>query len=389
MKICHLITRMIIGGAQENTLFTCRGLVEKGHEVVLVTGSTSGPEGNLLEQISIPGLRIIEVPHLVRELSLRSDLLAFFALRKFFLQEQFDVVHTHSSKAGFLGRLAAVSAGVPLVFHTIHGQAFHPYQAAWKNCLFITAEKIAARGSTKIFAVAQAMIDQALRANIGRKEQYLVNYSGMDIATFMFAQRDTELREKLAIPPQALVVGTVARLFELKGYEYLIEAAPEIVQAIPQIHFLIVGDGIYRERYEQMIAKQGLTDHFTFAGLVPPEQIPSYLAQMDILVHLSLREGLPRAVVQALANRKPVVAFPLDGTPEVVLPEKTGLLCKTGDVPEVAQAIIRLATHPEMRQEMGTAGQKWVQHRFDWHYMVDQIEKVYQQELATLKDKNR
>ena len=377
LKICHVITRMIIGGAQENTLLTCRGLVEKGHDVTLLTGPTDGPEGKLLEKYQVPGLRIVEEPTLVREISPWTDLRSIFRLQKFFEKERFDVVHTHSSKAGVSGRIAARRAGVPLVMHTVHGQAFHQYQSRLKNAIYILGEKVAARYCDRILAVAQAMIDQCVAAGVAPREKYAVNYSGMDLQSFLDAKPDPELRARLGIPAGVPVVGKIARLFELKGYEHLIEAAPAIVQAVPNVRFLIVGDGKHGPLYKQMIAEKGLTSHFAFAGLVPPHEVPRYTALMDALVHLSLREGLPRTVVQALAAGKPAVGYALDGTPEVILDGKTGFLCQPGDVRAVEKAVIRLLTEPGLAGTMGSAGRELVRVRFDWHTMTDQIEQEY------------
>lgn len=377
LSICHVITRMIIGGAQENTLLTCRGLVERGHHVTLLTGPTCGPEGKLLEKYCIPGLRIVEEPTLVREISPWTDWRCYRRLRQFFAAERFDVVHTHSSKAGIVGRVAARRAGVPLVMHTVHGQAFHPYQSALKNALYIALERFAARHCDRILAVAQAMVDQCVAAKVAPREKYAVNYSGMELQPFLEARPDPELQKQLGLPPGAPVVGKIARLFELKGYEYLIEAAPAVAAAIPDVRFLVVGDGPHGPAYRQRIAELGLERHFVFAGLVPPYEVPRYTALMDILVHLSLREGLPRTVVQGLASGKPAVGFPLDGTPEVILDGRTGLLCPVGDTAAVAAALVRLLRDPEERLRLGMAGRELVRARFDWRTMAAQIEQEY------------
>ena len=166
MKICHVITRMIVGGAQENTLLSCRGAVEAGHDVTLVTGPSPGPEGELLKRVSCPGLKIVECPHLVRAISPLTDLKAYSFLKKLFREEKYDVVHTHSSKAGIVGRFAAKAAHVPFVAHTIHGLAFHRYEKFWKNFIYIASERAAAPCGKRIYAVAQAMIDQSLAAGI-------------------------------------------------------------------------------------------------------------------------------------------------------------------------------------------------------------------------------
>lgn len=386
MKICHVITRMIVGGAQENTLFTCIGLAKAGHEVTLVTGQSLGAEGMLLAQEQAPGIRIIEMPHLVRQISPRHDSLAFFALIRHFRAERYDIVHTHSSKAGFIGRLAAKCAGIPLIYHTVHGLPFHPYQSTIKNCLYITAEKIAAYCCHKFFVVAESMITQMKKAKIGLNKPFVVNYSGMPIQAYLYAQRNNELREKLSIPKHAVVLGTIARLFDLKGYETLIQLAPQIIERYPQIHFLLIGDGPNKEKYQKLIADKGIQSHFSFAGLVPPEQIPTYVAQIDVLIHLSLHEGLPRAAVQALANQKPVIAYPIDGTPEVVIPNQTGCLCNPDEDESVLQAISFLLDNPEIRKSYGINGQQLVKERFDVQTMVEQITEHYQHDCFELNN---
>ena len=375
---------MIVGGAQENTLLTIRGHLEKGHENVLVTGPSEGREGQLLANYSaLPGLRIVEVPDLVRELSPRHDLKAYFFLRKFFRENRFDVVHTHSSKAGIIARCAATSAHIPVVVHTIHGQAFTPYEKSWRNFIYIFAEKFAAKRCDKIFAVAQAMIDQSLAHHIAPKEWYQVVYSGMETTDFTNARRDDELCRQLGLAPGAPVVMTLARLFPQKGYEFVPEAFAKVVEALPDAQLLIIGDGIMREKLQSDFATLGVAEKVHFAGLVPPEQVPRYLACGDLLWHLSLREGLPRAAVQALCEAKPVIAFALDGTPEVVLNGKTGFCLAAGDVNGVAEKSIELLANEELRREMGLAGRSLVEEKFSWRRMADILEKEYFQLLES------
>ena len=382
LRICHVITRMIIGGAQENTLYTIQGHLEHGHEVTLLTGPTDGPEGKLLQQFRPNGMEVVEIPSLIRSIDLRKDWRALRELEAFFRQGRFDVVHTHASKAGILGRIAARRAGVPFVCHTVHGQAFHPYQSWLKNRIYIAAEHLAAKYCDRIYAVAQAMIDQCVKAGVAPREKYQVVYSGMDLQSFVQARRSAELRAELGIPADSLVVGVVARLFELKGHDCLIKAAPAIVARHPEVRFLLVGDGVLRARFEQDIAAAGLQKNFVFAGLVPPERIPDYVAQMDVLAHLSLREGLPRACVQGLAAAIPVVAHPLDGTPEVVLDHRTGLLTPPRDAVAVADALNCLLDDASLRHSLGAEGQRLVLERFDWRRMADILEAEYLKGVA-------
>ncbi len=381
LKICHVITRMIVGGAQENTLFTIIGHLQKGHEVVLVTGPSPGPEGELLKKNDCPDFEIVENPHLAREINPVQDALAYFSLKKFFKERAFDVVHTHSSKAGVIGRPAARAAKVPFVTHTVHGQAFHRYEKPWKNFIYKVSERWAARYCDKIYAVAQAMIDQCVEANIAPASKYKVVYSGMDLEPFLTAKPDSELRLKLGIPEKAKVIGTVARLFPLKGYEYFIPAAEKIARRFPDAHFLLVGDGIMKDDLSKQIEYLGLSERFSFAGLVPPSEIYKYTAIMDILAHLSLREGLPRAVVQALASGKPAVGFDLDGTPEVIINGETGFITKPQDIDGVVEALSKILSAPELAKKMGKKGIQLVSEKWDWHLMADILEEEYLKHL--------
>ena len=386
MKICHVITRMIVGGAQENTLLSCRGALEAGHDVTLVTGPSPGPEGELLKRVSCPGLKIVECPWLVREIAPLSDLKAFLHLKKLFRTERYDVVHTHSSKAGIVGRFAARAAGVPLVVHTIHGLAFHRYEKFWKNLLYIACERAAAPCGNRIYAVAQAMIDQSLAAGVGSPEQYKVVYSGMELDRFLHAKPDPVLRKKLGIPEDAVVLATLARLFPLKGYEQFLPVAVKLAKELPQIHCLIIGNGTMMEEIREFIRKEGVESRFSFAGLVAPGEVGNYLALASVLVHFSLREGLPRAAVQALASGKPVIAYALDGTPEVVIPGKTGYLLKPGDRAGAEAAIRELVANPALAAELGANGRKLVESRFGWKTMSDTLLKDYAECLAAKKN---
>jgi glycosyltransferase involved in cell wall biosynthesis len=372
---------MIVGGAQENTLLTIAGHLNNGHNATLITGPSPGPEGELLKKKGIPdGLNIALCPYLVREISPLNDIRAYFFLRKYFAENHFDIVHTHSSKAGIIARAAAASASVPVTVHTVHGLAFHKFEKSWKNFLYKLAERWAAKKCDKIFAVAQAMIDQCVSAKIANRGKFKVIYSGIELDSYRNCGRErNRIREKFKIPSDAPLVGAVARLFPLKGYEDFLPASAKIAKEINNVHFLIVGDGVMKDDVKKQSEDMGLKFHF--AGLVPPEEVPSYVSAMDVLIHLSLREGLPRAVVQAFAAGKPAIAYRLDGSPEVIIGGKTGFLADTGDIDSVAKFAISILRNPQLASSLGTNGQKMVFEKFDWKIMVREIENEYFQLL--------
>ncbi|MGA2604941.1 MAG: glycosyltransferase family 4 protein [Verrucomicrobiia bacterium] len=377
MRICHVITRLIVGGAQENTVSTCIGLRKLGHEVDLVIGPQTGPEGSLYVQAKTAGVPITVVDELRRTPNPWLDVSAGRALRRLFLGKRYDAVHTHSGKAGLIGRVAAKAARVPIIVHTIHGPSFYRYQNPIGNWAFRWAEQVAGACTTQFVSVANAMTEQYLAAGIGTPDRYVTIHSGMDIDAFLKARRDDALRESLGISENDLVVGKIARLFRLKGHEFLFEAAPRIVAAIPHVKFLLVGDGVCRERFEWLVTKLGLRSHFVFAGLVLPQEIPRYVSSMDVLVHLSLREGLPRALPQALACGKPVVAFDVDGAREVCLDGETGFLVRVGEVNALADGVIRLLQDAAMAHRMAARGKELVKEQFSEARMVQQLDELY------------
>ncbi len=378
MKIVHLITRLIVGGAQENTLLSCEGLHQRGHEVILITGPSLGPEGSLEARAAAGGYRVVHLPSMVRNPHPIDDFSAYRSLKKLFSELKPDVVHTHSSKAGIIGRAAAARVGAGLIVHTIHGLAFHPYQAAPINRLWIALERYAARRCDYIVCVADAMTRQALAAGIGEARQYSTIYSGMDVEPFLHPPRDrAAVRHALGIPQDRIVVGTLARLQPLKGHDDILKIAGQLIAGNPQLHFLWIGDGVFRPRFEQAIAAAGLTPHFTFTGLISPADVPGLLPAMDILAHPSYREGLPRALPQALLAGVAVIAYDCDGAAEVCRNRQTGLLVRPGDVNALAEAVAALAGDAALRAALANKGRELCRRQFDAQLMVDKLDELY------------
>ncbi len=404
MKIVHIITRMILGGAQENTLLTCEGLHRRGHEVTLITGPALGPEGQLLDRAHNGGYRVIELNCLRRQINPFHDLPGYYQLKRLLSELKPDIVHTHSAKGGILGRWAAAalrsqtdpvcckalgelrkaqtqSCAQPRIVHTIHGLAFHPYQPHWLNRLYIAIEKNAAKNTDAFLCVANAMTQQALKAGIGRPEQFTRVFSGLETKNYLTQPSPAEtaaLRRQLNIPPEAIVIATVARLTDLKGHEYIIESAPKITQNHKNVIWLFIGDGRLRRRIEEQIVQNHLQNHFRLTGLVPPEQVGPLLHASDILAHCSLREGLARALPQALLCGKPVISFDVDGAREVVINDQTGYLIPPKDVQALITAQVKLITDKDLRTRLGSKGREFCRKEFDHETMVDRIENVYQ-----------
>jgi glycosyltransferase involved in cell wall biosynthesis len=366
---------MILGGAQENTLLTCEGLHARGHEVTLITGPALGPEGELMSRAMRGGYRVVVVEPLRREISLARDRAAAGELRRLLADLRPDVMHSHSSKAGILARKAAAEIGGLKIVHTVHGLPFHRYESWWRNRLYVALERRAARRTDAIVSVADAMTEQALAAGVGRAEQYTTIYSGMEVETFLNRPAEADaFRAELGLPADAILVTQVSRLAELKGHEYLIQAARKMEDL--GVYFCFVGDGAWRGRIEARLARYGLADRFRLTGLLPPERIPAVMHASDIVAHCSLREGLARALPQAMLAGRPVISFDVDGAREVVSSD-TGILLRPKDVAGLTLAIETLAASRELRQRLGQAGRELCRQRFDHAHMVDQIEALY------------
>ena len=293
-----------------------------------------------------------------------------------------DIVHTHSGKAGFLGRLAAKKANVQNIVHSIHGPSFGSYQGRIANTLFRKAEKIAATHTDHFITVANAMQEQHLKAGIGNPNIYTKNFSGFNLKPY-FSEYDTlEIRNQLGIKKDDFVVGKIARLFELKGHDSLFKIAPILTKELPNIRFLLIGDGPLKDKFEYIAKQINCEKNFIFTGLVPPSKIPPLIKSMDALIHLSRREGLPRALPQAMAAAKPIVALDYDGAREVCLNEETGLLVDKEDLPGLVKSILRLAKDQTLLKLLGQAGREFVQDKFTIDQMVDDQYQLYQRLLT-------
>ena len=373
MHVVHFITRLILGGAQENTLFTCEGQHAAGDQVTLVTGPGLGREGSLMERAKAAGFAVIELPGLVRNLRPLADAVAMRRFAALLRELRPDLVHTHSGKAGVLGRAGAQSAGVPAI-HTVHGPSFHPFQNPVSRAAFRTAERWAGPKTAHFISVADAMTDQYVAAGIAPRERFTTIRSGMLVEPFLDPPRPREeVRTELGFAPDDVVAAKVARLSDLKGQSFLVDAAEVLKDRSPNLRYLLIGDGPLREGLERRIAAAGLAERFVFTGLVPSDRIPELLHASDLVVHTSLREGLPRVLPQGLIAGKPVVAFDADGAKEVCLTNETGFLVPPKDVPALSEALATLAADPALRERLGAEGRRRFTDPFRHTTMVRQI----------------
>jgi glycosyltransferase involved in cell wall biosynthesis len=383
MRVTHIITRLVIGGAQENTVATVLGLRDKPDvHVRLISGPTAGSEGSMESSFATCPETLSIVPDLVRPVHPWKDISALLQLTRVLRQDLPDVVHTHSGKAGILGRLAARRAGVPVIIHHIHGPSFGPFQGPLPNAIFLAAEKIAARATTHFICSANAMSRRYLAAGIARPAMYTRILSGFRIEPFLEARNDLALRASLGLAKDAFIIGKIARLAPLKGHEDLFNAFALLLTEQPNARLLLIGDGALRAHLEARSAHLGLRDKVIFVGLVRPAEVFRHIGIMDCLAHLSHREALSRALPQALAAARPVVAYDFDGADEVCLDGETGFLVRTGDEPSVARHLLNLSRDPALRSRLGQRGQQLVKEQFRVEKMIDDIYQLYQRLLS-------
>jgi len=383
VRCIHVITRLILGGAQENTLLTVEGLDRlPRYRTSLVTGPALGPEGELVERARANGVDLIILPSLRRNVSPLNDIAAYRDLLRLFRAERPDIVHTHSSKAGILARLAARRARVPVVIHTVHGPAFYAEQGWLENTLYRRLERYAARRTSRIISVADAMTNQYVAAGVAPREKFVTIYSGMEVEPFLRADGAREqVRRELDIPSDALVVGKIARLFHLKGHEDLLRAFAQISGQFPKAWLLFVGDGILRDQLKELAQQLGVGERLRFAGLVRPERVPDMIKAMDLLVHASLREGLARVLPQALLSGCPVVSYDVDGAREVIRDGETGFLVPARSVDGLKRAMERALGDLPRARSMALRGRELFTDQFRAETMVRRIAELYEEEL--------
>lgn len=386
IKVLHVITRLIVGGAQENTLFTAIGQHrDPRYDVTLLAGFDGGPEGDLHGEARAAGVRLVLLPALVRPIRPWTDFVALAALGRFMRAERFDIVHTHSSKAGILGRLAARMVGVPVVVHTLHSLVFHEYEAPWKNRLYILLKRLVAPITDVLISVSDKTAEGAIAAGIGRRSQHVTIFSGMELAPFVDIARQLSVEEakrRAGIPADAPVVGKVARLFPLKGHRQFFDVARQVAAARPDAYFLLVGDGVLRGELEALAHEMGIADRTVFTGLVASSDVPALMQAMDVVVHSSLREGIARVLPQASAVGRPIVTFDLDGAPEVIRDGASGYLVPPLDTALMAERVLELLHDPDKRRRFGAVGRSFALEHFGADRMVARIDEVYVTLLA-------
>ena len=386
------------GGAQFNTLLSTEDAIKRGHDAWMIAspgaladeayrrlGAAYIELGKPVRSSELPGVThpTMENPSFVparmeREVSLRKDMAAYSGLKRLIRLLEPDVVHTHSSKAGILGRLAAYQCGVRAVVHTAHGWGFHDKQSSVKRTVFEAAEIFAAKLSDKIVVVAEDNRCKGIRAKVGYPEQYITIRSGIEIDPDALLAEREEVRNELGIPLDAKVVVWAGNFKPQKAPLDMAKVAVKILEESDDVYFVAAGDGVMRAEVEKELGRWFDPENKGRMKLLGWRQdVPRIIASGEALVHTAYFEGLPRVILEALACGKPVVTTDVDGIPEVVSSGKNGYLFGAGDVDGISLSVKKLMKYDELRARLSAGAKKSFTEDFTLPKMFDDLEELY------------
>lgn len=373
IRILHVHTLPVISGSGINTFLSMKGIDRNIYEVELVCA----PGGRLIELMNSHQIKVWTFNNLVQPLHPLKDFLALINLTSFLKKNAYHVVHTHNSKAGFIGRLAARLANVPVVIHTVHGFAFHDQEPRWRRALFRNLERVASRWCDKEIFISQPLIDWALKEKIISPDKVVKIYSGIDLNQFqpLSEDRKTQIRKEWGIGKDDTVIGIVSKLWEGKGHAILIDAFKQIKQDIKNARLVIIGEGYLYDKLVNQVKLLGIEDSVLFTGF--QMDVSGIIGIFDVAVLPSFFEGMGRVILEAMAMEKPVVASRVGGIPDLVDDSVTGYLTVPGNVQELAEALKKILTDRHLTQRMGKEARKRTTLQFSSEVMVESISKVY------------
>ncbi|NQT06429.1 MAG: glycosyltransferase family 4 protein [Candidatus Omnitrophica bacterium] len=382
VKVLRIIARLNVGGPATHVILLTSGLNKERFLSYLVTGTVADGEGDLTGQARQMGVDPLVISELSREIRIANDMRAFFKLYNLIRKIKPDIVHTHTAKAGVLGRAAAILNKVPITIHTFHGHIFHSYFGRAKTFIFITIEKILALFTSRIVVISNNQLNDVRDTyRIAPVEKCSVIPLGLNLRPYLNGDVKDNMRKQFSLRKETLLVGIVGRLEKVKNHRMFLEAARRVISKDRDIdvRFLIVGDGTLRGELEAYAKELKIDDKVFFTGwAASPDLI---YKDLDIVCLTSLNEGTPISLIEAMASSKPVVATGIGGVSDVVVNDDTGLLSPSGDVEGFSDKLLKLLRSPDMRIEMGKRGKAAVSERFSKERLFKDIEALYEEEL--------
>lgn len=378
LRVLHVITRLDLGGSAENTLLTVIGLDKTRYSVDLVCGPSDNPPSANEKRAADAGVTIARLPGLVRSISPLKDAAALFTLYRLVKRGRYDIVHTHTSKAGIPGRIAAKMAGVSLVVHTPHGHIFYGYFSGLLTKVFVLLERAVMKVTNAQITLTQHEKDDYLERGIGPSHRIHPIASGIELEPYLRAGDNRgKVRSELGLSDSDFAVGTVARLVPVKNHDLIVSAAALLKEKAPDIKFVFVGDGELRAPVQERVNTLGLTENVVFAGW--RSDIPDVLSAFDLFAMCSKNEGMGRAFIEAQSVGLQVIGTRVGGVPEVLLEGETGFLVEPDDAEALARRILELYDKREMLPRAAAKCREWVNPRFGAQMMVERIDALYQQ----------
>lgn len=375
IKTLHIHTLPIISGSGINTFLTMKGIQNDSISMSLACA----PGGPLLELIRNEGMKVITFPDLVQPIAPVKDIAATINLYRYLKKNRYHIVHTHNSKAGFIGRLSAKLAGVPVIIHTVHGFAFHDQEPLWRRMLFRNLERMASTCCDRMIFISRPLIDWALKEKITSTEKIVKIYSGIELDRFKPVSDDEKKQAKIrwGINPDDPVAGIVSKLWEGKGHKILIKAFKELTKDLKKAKLFIVGEGYLEDELRSYAKELGISESIVFTGF--RFNVSEVMACFDISVLPSFFEGMGRVLIEAMAMKIPVVASNVGGIPDIVKENKNGILVPPGNVSELSEAMKKLLTNPEMSISMGKYGHQKATETFGAESMSEKILNIYKE----------
>ena len=382
-SVLRVIARLNVGGPALHVAYLSAGLTPRGYDTTLVAGTIARGEESMAYIAEQAGARVVALPGLSREISPIHDALAVFRLARLIRQVRPTILHTHTAKAGTVGRVAALLAGgarPPIVIHTFHGHVLRGYFGPRKSAVFRVLERLLAKVTTVLVAVSPEVRDDLVQLGVAPAEKFAVVRLGIELEQRVASTvpRD-EVRRRLGIPPERFVVGWIGRMTGVKQTHDLLAALAELRAGGVDAGLLVVGDGPDRAGFEQRARDLDLVRHCLFLGY--QDDVAPWYAAMDAVALPSGNEGTPVTVIEALAGGKPVVAYDVGGVPDVVREGVDGFLVEPGDISGLAARLAQLAADPELRQRLGGAGRERVLGRYGVGRLLDDVDRLYRETM--------
>ena len=388
IRVAHIISRMVTGGAEEDVLSTIQGLDKNRYDIDLIVGEECNK--NIFDISHESRFNIIQINGLKGKLNFFYDPIILIKLIILLKRNHYDIVHTHTTKTGILGRLAARIVRVPIIICRLQGTAIQTFSSKILNWALMFFEKLTGRFTDAYISVSEILSKNYKEKGIGTKTKYYTVYSGMNLDKFFNVReniKQEEIIKELGITSDNFIIGNIGRLEVAKGHKFAIEAFKKVQEERENslLKLIIIGEGEEKENLIRYVKKLGLEDKIIFTGY--RKDVEKLMAIMDIFVLSSLREGLPRVLVQAAAVGVPSIAFNVDGVPEIVKDDYNGFLVKPKDVNQLADKIIKYIDNRELIELHGKNGRNFVNGKWSIENMVNQVDEIYQNLIEEKKIK--